>query len=126
MQQGYKQTEVGMIPEDWSCVAAKHLMKIETGSRNTEHKTDMGKYPFFVRSQKVEHIQNKREFVVEENVEKSKLEETPILLSKEEKTIEKPEKQEEEKLIRRLIAESFGEDKARLIRILKRFSKPRL
>ena len=34
--------------------------------------------------------------------------------------------QEEEKLIRRLIAESFGEDKARLIRILKRFSKPRL
>ena len=56
MQQGYKQTEVGMIPEDWSCVAAKHLMKIETGSRNTEHKTDMGKYPFFVRSQKVEHI----------------------------------------------------------------------
>ena len=56
MQQGYKQTEVGMIPEDWGCVAAKHLMKIETGSRNTEHKTDMGKYPFFVRSQKVEHI----------------------------------------------------------------------
>ena len=56
MQQGYKRTEVGMIPEDWGCVAAKHLMKIETGSRNTEHKTDMGKYPFFVRSQKVEHI----------------------------------------------------------------------
>ena len=34
--------------------------------------------------------------------------------------------QEEEKLIRRLITESFGEDKARLIRILKRFSKSRL
>ena len=56
VKQGYKQTTVGMIPEDWNCVAAKYLMKIETGSRNTEHKTDIGKYPFFVRSHKVEHI----------------------------------------------------------------------
>jgi type I restriction enzyme S subunit len=55
-QYGYKQTEIGVIPEDWDCVAAKQLMKIETGSRNTEHKTDIGKYPFFVRSQKVERI----------------------------------------------------------------------
>lgn len=53
---GYKQTEIGVIPEDWDCVAAKHLMIIETGNRNTEHKADIGKYPFFVRSQKVEHI----------------------------------------------------------------------
>ena len=53
---GYKQTEIGVIPEDWSCVPAKYLMKIETGSRNTEHKTDEGKYPFFVRSQRIEHI----------------------------------------------------------------------
>lgn len=56
MQQGDKKTDIGIVPEDWGCVAAKHLMKIETGSRNTEHKTDTGKYPFFVRSQKVEHI----------------------------------------------------------------------
>ena len=56
VKQGYKKTVVGLIPEDWNCVAAKHLMKIETGSRNTEHKKDAGKYPFFVRSQKVEHI----------------------------------------------------------------------
>lgn len=56
VKQGYKQTEVGVIPEDWDCIAAKYLMKIETGSRNTEHKTDTGKYPFFVRSQKVERI----------------------------------------------------------------------
>lgn len=56
VKQGYKQSEVGVIPADWSCIAAKHLMKIETGSRNTEHKTDTGKYPFFVRSQKVERI----------------------------------------------------------------------
>ena len=56
VKQGYKQTEVGVIPENWNCIAAKYLMKIETGSRNTEHKTDTGKYPFFVRSQKVERI----------------------------------------------------------------------
>ena len=56
VKQGYKQTEVGVIPENWDCIAAKYLMKIETGSRNTEHKTDTGKYPFFVRSQKVERI----------------------------------------------------------------------
>ena len=31
-------------------------MKIETGSRNTEHKSDNGKYLFFVRSQQVERI----------------------------------------------------------------------
>ena len=53
---GYKQSEIGIIPKSWDCIAAKHLMKIETGSRNTEHKTDAGKYPFFVRSQKVERI----------------------------------------------------------------------
>ena len=56
MKNGYKQTEIGFIPEDWNCAAAKYLMRIETGSRNTEHKTDAGKYPFFVRSQKIERI----------------------------------------------------------------------
>ncbi|MEY8338594.1 restriction endonuclease subunit S [Lachnospiraceae bacterium 62-35] len=53
---GYKQTEIGMIPEDWAVVKAKQLMRIETGSRNTEHKTNYGQYPFFVRSQQIEHI----------------------------------------------------------------------
>ena len=56
VKKGYKQTEVGVIPEDWDCTTAKRLMKIETGSRNTENKTDTGIYPFFVRSQKIESI----------------------------------------------------------------------
>ena len=56
VKQGYKKTEVGMIPEEWTFNALKYLMRIENGSRNTEHKTDEGKYPFFVRSQKVENI----------------------------------------------------------------------
>lgn len=53
---GYKQTEIGLIPEEWEIRSAKDLMRIETGSRNTEHKADHGQYPFFVRSQQVERI----------------------------------------------------------------------
>ena len=53
---GYKQTEIGMVPTEWDIKPAKDLMKIETGSKNTEHKTDYGQYPFFVRSQQVERI----------------------------------------------------------------------
>ena len=56
VKKGYKQTEIGVLPEDWGAKPAKDLMKIETGSRNTEHKADHGQYPFFVRSQQVERI----------------------------------------------------------------------
>ena len=51
-----KKTPIGNLPVDWNYCKAKELMKIETGSRNTEHKSDNGRYPFFVRSQQVEHI----------------------------------------------------------------------
>lgn len=56
VKKGYKQTEIGVLPEDWGIKPAKDLMRIETGSRNTEHKVDYGQYPFFVRSQQVERI----------------------------------------------------------------------
>jgi len=56
VKEGYKETEIGVIPENWGLTSAKNLMKIETGSRNTEHKSDNGKYLFFVRSKQVEHI----------------------------------------------------------------------
>ena len=56
MKPGYKQTEIGMIPEDWEVKPAEDLMKIETGSRNTEDKVEGGQFPFFVRSQKAESI----------------------------------------------------------------------
>lgn len=45
-----------MVNTKWEAVSVKDLMKIETGSRNTEDKIDDGQYPFFVRSQTVEHI----------------------------------------------------------------------
>ena len=53
---GYKQTEVGMIPEDWQPEFVESIAHITTGSRNTQDRIDDGQYPFFVRSQTVEHI----------------------------------------------------------------------
>ena len=56
MKPGYKQTEVGMIPEDWNVARIKDLALIQTGKRNTQDRVDDGAYPFFVRSQIVERI----------------------------------------------------------------------
>ncbi len=53
---GYKQTEVGVIPEDWECDAIKNLAQISTGNKNTQDKVESGVYPFFVRSQTAERI----------------------------------------------------------------------
>lgn len=53
---GYKQTEVGVIPEDWDLVEIEQIAKIATGSRNTQDRIDDGIYPFFVRSNTVERI----------------------------------------------------------------------
>ena len=52
----YKQTEVGVIPEDWEVEFIENLAHIATGSRNTQDRVDDGQYPFFVRSQTVERI----------------------------------------------------------------------
>jgi len=53
---GYKQTEVGLIPEDWTLEPISDFSKIITGSKDTQDRNDEGAYPFFVRSQKVERI----------------------------------------------------------------------
>ena len=53
---GYQQTEVGVIPEDWEVRDIKEIASITTGAKNTQDKTDDGRYPFFVRSQKPEKI----------------------------------------------------------------------
>jgi len=53
---GYKQTEVGVIPEDWEIEFIKNIVHITTGSKNTQDRKDDGEYPFFVRSQTVERI----------------------------------------------------------------------
>jgi len=53
---GYKQTEAGVIPEDWGLDFIENVAHITTGSRNTQDRVDDGQYPFFVRSQIVERI----------------------------------------------------------------------
>ncbi len=53
---GYKQTETGLIPEDWTLDYVEDLAHITTGSRNTQDRVSDGQYPFFVRSQTVERI----------------------------------------------------------------------
>ena len=56
LKPGYKQTEVGMIPEDWEIKSLGDVAHIKTGSRNNEDKVVDGEYPFFVRSEFVERI----------------------------------------------------------------------
>ena len=53
---GYKQTGVGMIPEDWNPDHIENFAQITTGSKNTQDRVEDGQYPFFVRSQTVERI----------------------------------------------------------------------
>ncbi|MEG0344634.1 MAG: restriction endonuclease subunit S [Acinetobacter sp.] len=54
--EGYKKTEVGIIPNDWQLECLGNIVNITTGNKNTQDKISEGKYPFFVRSQKIERI----------------------------------------------------------------------
>ncbi|MBF8458318.1 restriction endonuclease subunit S [Kaistella sp. G5-32] len=51
-----KQTEIGLIPEDWNIEKIKDISLIKTGSKNTQDRIENGIYPFFVRSQTIERI----------------------------------------------------------------------
>ena len=57
----YKQTEVGMIPEDWYLSEIENFSVITTGSSDTQDKIENGIYPCYVRSNTVERI-NKYSF----------------------------------------------------------------
>jgi type I restriction enzyme S subunit len=56
LKPGYKQTEIGVIPEDWDSLFISSLATVETGAKNTQDRVMEGAYPFFVRSQEVERI----------------------------------------------------------------------
>ncbi|MDZ7815506.1 MAG: restriction endonuclease subunit S [Planctomycetota bacterium] len=56
LKPGYKQTEIGVLPEDWDVDFIESLAFITTGSKNTQDRIEDGGYPFFVRSQTVERI----------------------------------------------------------------------
>lgn len=55
-KKGYKQSELGEIPEDWEIDKIGNVVSITTGDKNTQDKVTDGLYPFFVRSQQVEKI----------------------------------------------------------------------
>lgn len=56
LKAGYKQTEIGLLPEDWDVDFVENVASITTGSKNTQDRIEGGEYPFFVRSQIVERI----------------------------------------------------------------------
>lgn len=56
VKEGYKNTEVGVIPVDWEVDKIENVCSITTGSKNTQDRIDGAKYPFFVRSQTIERI----------------------------------------------------------------------
>ncbi|TCP25203.1 type I restriction enzyme S subunit [Tenacibaculum skagerrakense] len=53
---GYKKTKLGWIPELWGVEEIGKYANIQTGNKDTKDKEENGKFPFFVRSQKVARI----------------------------------------------------------------------
>ena len=51
-----KQTEIGLIPDDWEVKEIKEFADVTTGDKNTQDAEENGKYPFYVRSPIVERI----------------------------------------------------------------------
>lgn len=47
---------IGEIPEHWKICRTRYLCNINTGDKDTVMKEDNGKYPFYVRSPKIERI----------------------------------------------------------------------
>lgn len=56
MRLGYKETDAGVIPEEWDVKNVASFCKITTGDKNTQDRIKDGRYPFFVRSKDVESI----------------------------------------------------------------------
>jgi type I restriction enzyme S subunit len=44
------------VPQHWQVIPLRHLVKITTGGRDTQDRSDDGIYPFYVRSMNVERI----------------------------------------------------------------------
>lgn len=47
---------IGRIPDDWTMINLRYLCDIDTGSRDTQDTVEDGLYPFFVRSQTLERL----------------------------------------------------------------------
>jgi len=53
---GYRRTDLGLLPVDWTVSRIDEHASITTGSKNTQDAIPDGMYPFFVRSQQIERI----------------------------------------------------------------------
>jgi len=52
----YKQSKLGLIPEEWEVDCVENYTEIITGDKDTQDRLDDGIYPFYVRSQTIERI----------------------------------------------------------------------
>ena len=56
IKEGYKETEIGVIPVEWEVVKVGTILNVQTGKMNAQDQVDGGKYPFFTRSVDVQSI----------------------------------------------------------------------
>jgi type I restriction enzyme S subunit len=54
--EGYKETEIGLIPIEWEVVKVGDILNVQTGKMNAQDQVENGKYPFFTRSVDVQTI----------------------------------------------------------------------
>lgn len=52
----FKDSPLGSIPKDWEVVKLGEVAEVCTGNKDTQNKKEDGKYPFYVRSNKIEKI----------------------------------------------------------------------
>jgi len=50
IKEGYKKTEVGIIPKEWEVSKLGAILNIQTGKKNAQDSIENGEYPFFTRS----------------------------------------------------------------------------
>ena len=55
-KEGYKNTEIGVIPLEWEVVKVGNILNVKTGKMNAQDQVEDGKYPFFTRSVNIQTI----------------------------------------------------------------------
>ena len=56
LREGYKETEIGVIPEDWEVSKLGEILNVQTGKKNAQDAVENGEYPFFTRSVDTQRI----------------------------------------------------------------------
>ena len=56
IEEGYKKTEIGVIPVEWEVVKVGEILNVQTGKMNAQDQVQGGKYPFFTCSIDVQSI----------------------------------------------------------------------